>query len=64
MMSRIRGAHAAARVLAMTPSSSRTFSSSLETMRLLCRKIVSARAPKPAREPRALPGKRSLHQVA
>ncbi len=49
-----RGAHAA-RVWAMTSPSSRTFSSSLGSIALLCRKIVSAKTPKPAREPRALP---------
>ncbi len=52
MTAHIWGAHAS-RVLAMTSPSSRTFSSSLGYPS--ARKIVSARPPKPAREPRALP---------
>src|SRR6266702_2095903 len=39
----------------MTSPSSRTFSSSLGPIAFLCMKIGSARTPKPAREPRALP---------
>jgi hypothetical protein len=62
MTAHLRGAHAA-RVLAMTSLSSRTFSLQEEVTSLL-RKIVSAWTPKPAREPRALPEKLSPHHVA
>lgn len=47
------GAHTT-RVLAMTFSSSRTFSSPGRVFNRSSEKIVSARPPKPAREPRAL----------
>jgi hypothetical protein len=54
MTARIWGAHAA-RVQAMTSPSSRTFSSSLGPIAFFCRKIVSARPPKPAREAACAP---------
>jgi hypothetical protein len=55
-MRKVWGAHAP-RVLAMTPSSSRTFSLSRAGRSYQLTKFVAARAPQPARAARALPRK-------